>query len=89
MDTDNPDGTKVERLTQIGADSSVPAWSKDGTYIAFFEATGIYLLDREKNEICSVSHARGHGSFDWRWAVKPAFGDACGCRVLDLVWVDS
>jgi Tol biopolymer transport system component len=62
----NPDGTKFERLTQIGADSPVPVWSKDGKYIAFFEGTGIYMLDREKNAIYAITHIGGYGGFDWR-----------------------
>ncbi len=62
----NPDGSKFERLTQIGADSPVPVWSKDGKSIAFFEATGIYLLDREKSAIYTITHIGGYGGFDWR-----------------------
>jgi Tol biopolymer transport system component len=62
----NLDGTKFERLTSIGADSPVPVWSTDGKYIAFFEATGIYLLDRDNKTIYSVSGIGGYGGFDWR-----------------------
>jgi Tol biopolymer transport system component len=62
----NPDGSKFERLTQIGADSPVPVWSKDGKYIAFFEATGIYMLDLEKSAIYTITHIGGYGGFDWR-----------------------
>ena len=62
----NPTGTKFERLTNIGADSPVPAWSRDGKQIAFFDATGIYLLDWQKKSIHQVSDSRGYGGFDWR-----------------------
>ncbi len=62
----NLDGSKFERLTQIGADSPVPAWSRNGKYIAFFEATGIYMLDREKNAIYQITNNGGYGGFDWR-----------------------
>ncbi len=62
----NLDGSRFERLTQIGADSPVPVWSQDGKYIAFFEATGIYVLDREKNAIYQIGNSGGYGGFDWR-----------------------
>jgi Tol biopolymer transport system component len=62
----NPDGSRFDRLTQIGADSPVPVWSKDGQYIAFFQATGIYMLDRAKNAIYAITHVGGYGGFDWR-----------------------
>lgn len=62
----NLDGTKFERLTSIGADSPVPVWSPDGKYIAFFEATGIYLLDRDSKAIYPISGIGGYGGFDWR-----------------------
>lgn len=62
----NPTGTKFERLTNIGSDSPVPAWSRDGKQIAFFDATGIYLLDWQTKSIRQVSNSRGYGGFDWR-----------------------
>lgn len=60
------EGTKYERLTEIGADSPVPVWSDDGKFIAFFEAAGIYLLDRDKKAIYQLSSDGGYGGFDWR-----------------------
>lgn len=62
----NTAGTKFERLTDVGADSPIPAWSSDGKYIAFFEATGIYVVDLEKKLIYTVSKGGGYGGFDWR-----------------------
>ena len=61
----DPAGTKYQRLTEIGADSPIPVWSTDGKYLAFFEATGIYLLDRENKRIYTVSGTGGYGGFDW------------------------
>lgn len=61
----NPDGTKFDRLTQLGADSPVPVWSQDGKAIAFFEATGIYLLDMTNKQLYPVSTPGGYGGFDW------------------------
>lgn len=60
------DGSKFERLTNIGADSPVAAWPPDGKYVAFFDTTGIYLVDRATKQIYQVSGIGGHGSFDWR-----------------------
>ena len=62
----NLDGTKFERLTSIGSDSPVPAWSADGKQIAFYDATGIYILDLTTKKIYQVSDSRGYGCFDWR-----------------------
>jgi len=62
----NLDGTKFERLTNIGADSPVPAWSADGKQIAFYDATGIYILEVATKKIYQVSDSRGYGGFDWR-----------------------
>lgn len=60
------DGSKFTRLTNIGSDSPVPAWSADGKQIAFFDATGIYMLDVGTKKITQVSYSRGYGGFDWR-----------------------
>jgi Tol biopolymer transport system component len=62
----NLDGSKFTRLTNIGADSPVPAWSADGKQIAFFDATGIYVLDLATTKIHQVSDSRGYGGFDWK-----------------------
>lgn len=59
------DGTKFEQLTEMGADSPVPVWSPDGKSIVFFEASGIYLLDRGTKTIKHVSDDGGYGGFDW------------------------
>jgi Tol biopolymer transport system component len=58
-------GSKFERLTDIGADSPVPAWDPEGKYVAFFDTTGIYLVDRASKAIYQVATLGGHGSFDW------------------------
>ncbi len=62
----NLDGTKFTRLTNIGSDSPVAAWSGDGKQIAFFDATGIYIVDLATKKIHQVSDSRGYGGFDWR-----------------------
>ena len=62
----NLDGTKFERLTNLGMDSPVPAWSADGKQLAWYDATGIYILDVGTKKIYQVSDSRGYGGFDWR-----------------------
>jgi Tol biopolymer transport system component len=62
----NLEGTKFERLTSMGADSPVPVWSADGKQIAFYDATGIYILDVATKKISQVSDSGGYGGFDWR-----------------------
>jgi Tol biopolymer transport system component len=62
----NLDGTKFERVTQLGADSPVAAWSADGKQIAFYDATGIYVIDRAAKTITQVSDSHGYGGFDWK-----------------------
>jgi Tol biopolymer transport system component len=62
----NLDGSKFTRLTDIGADSPSPAWSSDGKLIAFFEASGIYVLDRDKKIVFPVINRGGYGGFDWK-----------------------
>ncbi|MSQ27605.1 MAG: hypothetical protein EXR51_05645 [Dehalococcoidia bacterium] len=41
----NTDGTGLKRLTEMGGDSPVPAWSPDGQRIALAMEFGIYLVD--------------------------------------------
>ncbi|HEY6041124.1 MAG TPA: hypothetical protein VIX58_03255, partial [Anaerolineae bacterium] len=60
------DGTKFEQITKIGTDSPYPAWSPDGKYIAFFDLTGIYVINRETQVIYPAATRGGHGGFDWR-----------------------
>ncbi len=62
----NLDGSKFTQLTQIGADSPSPAWSSDGKFIAFFEASGIYVVDRDKKIVYPITNRGGYGGFDWK-----------------------
>lgn len=63
--TVTPDGSKFTRLTQIGADSPWPAWSRDGKQVAFFDTSGEYVVDLAKREVSQVARNGGHGVFDW------------------------
>lgn len=59
------DGKKFEQLTNIGSDSPVPAW-QSAKYLAFFDVSGINVVDRDTKIIYPISPISGHGSFDWR-----------------------
>jgi Tol biopolymer transport system component len=62
----NLDGTKFERLTEVGADSPYPAWSPDGKFVAFMDLSGFYVVNRETKEGNLISINGGHGALDWR-----------------------
>ncbi len=61
----NLNGTKYERLTQVGADSPYPVWSPDGTHVAFMDFSGIYVVERQSKTGYLVSMNGGHGALDW------------------------
>lgn len=60
------DGSKFEQLTKIGSDSPYPAWSPDGKYVAFFDISGFYVVNRETKALNQVIQGGGHGALDWR-----------------------
>jgi Tol biopolymer transport system component len=62
----NLDGTRFERLTEVGADSPYPAWSPDGKFVAFMDLSGFYVVNRETKEGNLISINGGHGALDWR-----------------------
>lgn len=63
--TVTPDGARFKRLTQVGADSPWPTWSRDGKQVAFFDTSGQYLVDVESRTVSQISRNGGHGVFDW------------------------
>jgi Tol biopolymer transport system component len=60
-----PDGAKFTRVTQVGADSPSPAWSRDSKQIAFFDTSGQYLVDLATKALAQISKNGGHGIFGW------------------------
>ena len=63
--TVTPDGSKFTRLTEIGADSPWPAWSRNSTQVAFFDTSGQYLVDLNTRVVSQISKNGGHGVFGW------------------------
>jgi Tol biopolymer transport system component len=63
--TVTPDGAKFTRLTEVGADSPWPAWSRDSRQVAFFDTSGQYLLDIPTSVVSQISRNGGHGVFGW------------------------
>jgi Tol biopolymer transport system component len=63
--TVTPDGSKFTRLTEIGADSPYPAWSRDSTQVAFFDTSGQYLVDLKNKVLLQITRNGGHGTFGW------------------------
>ncbi len=61
----NLDGTQFERVTHVGSDSPYPAWSADGTRIAFLSEIGTFLVDRQNKTFSQVTSDGGYGGFDW------------------------
>ncbi len=64
----NVEGTRFEQLTQINADSPVPAWSANGRTIAWLDESGrIFTLDRVTQKVNLLRDTNGgFGGFDWR-----------------------
>jgi Tol biopolymer transport system component len=59
------DGQRARQLTNVGADSPWPAWSRDGKYVAFMDTSGMYVVDVTQLAIIQVSRNQGHGVLDW------------------------
>ena len=56
----------VRRLTQLGEDSPVTAWSPDGKRIAILAGGGIYVMNADGSDFQNVDQHGGHGAIDWR-----------------------
>jgi Tol biopolymer transport system component len=60
------DGANLRRLTQLGEDSPVTAWSPDGKRIAILAGGGIYVMNADGSDFQNVDQHGGHGAIDWR-----------------------
>jgi hypothetical protein len=63
--TVTPDGSKFARLTEIGADSPWPSWSRDSQQVAFMDTSGQYVVDLAQRRLSQIARHGGHGVFDW------------------------
>jgi Tol biopolymer transport system component len=57
----NLDGSGLSRLTDVGEDSPVPAWSPDGSAIAFSGEMGLYLVQLSTGETSMVAQEPASG----------------------------
>ncbi len=66
------DGSKVERLTESGADDTSPVWSKDRTWLAFVSKRDgdqeIYRLDVDGSDPVNLSQ---NAAPDWTPSISP------------------
>src|SRR3990172_9257094 len=65
-----PDGTGEKQLTDTEFDSCCPAWSQDGTQIAFFSNRGgnddVYVMRADGSSEENISqHQADEGKADW------------------------
>jgi Tol biopolymer transport system component len=64
------DGKRAQQLTNVGADSPWPAWSRDGKYAAFMDTSGMYAVDIAQHTVTQFNQNGGHGVLDW-WMPPP------------------
>jgi len=57
----NADGSGLTRITDVGEDSPVPAWSPDGSYIAFSGEIGLYLVQPATRETSMLAQEPASG----------------------------
>lgn len=66
-----PDGTGLQRITNVIEDAPDFAWSDDGTQVLIRGAFGVYLVDVAARITTTLAPGEFHGSHDWR-GVAPA-----------------
>ncbi|MBI3965547.1 MAG: PD40 domain-containing protein [Chloroflexi bacterium] len=59
------DGGNLKQLTQIQEDAPTPAWSPDGSQVAFMGEFGLYLMSADGSGLVRLSDRGGYGGFDW------------------------
>jgi Tol biopolymer transport system component len=63
-----PDGTNQKQVTHNDIDDAVPAWSPDGTKIAFGRASKIFVKDTTNGQVVRLTDNAGISSFDPAWS---------------------
>jgi Tol biopolymer transport system component len=61
----NVDGGDPRQLTHINADDPSSAWSPDGTHIAIWGGTGLYVVGADGSDLHQVLDRGGYGAPDW------------------------
>ena len=59
------DGKHFKQLTTLQVDSPWPAWSRDGSNIAFMTFAGTFAVERASGKISQLSKEGGHSVIDW------------------------
>lgn len=67
----HPDGTGLQRITNVIEDAPDFAWSADGAQVLIRGAFGVYLVDVVERRTTTLGPGEFHGSHDWR-GVAPA-----------------
>lgn len=58
-------GGSPKRLTQLGADEPVEAWSPDGRYLVVWSPSGLYLVSADGSDSRLVVENGSYGAPDW------------------------
>ena len=58
-------GGDPRRLSYVNADDPSPTWSPDGTYLAFWGGSGLYLVGSTGDDLRKVRELGGYGPLDW------------------------
>ena len=63
--TVNPDGTDLQQLTTNSVSDRSPAWSPDGTQIAYAHDSNLYIMNADGSNNTQISDIVVTGSLDW------------------------
>jgi hypothetical protein len=63
--TMNMDGTGLTRVAVLQEDEPNVAWAPDGTQIAVFGASALYLVDVRGGQAQQIDNSGGYGALDW------------------------